>query len=153
VTAATTFKPGDVVRYDVAERHCREGMAIAKERAGGGVVLVDTFWQSSGEHVLTDDELTTAEMVFNLADYDELDRYWHESAAKWKTYAPADRETITSQHGLQVRWFVRKGALPDLQTQIENACEAFLDAQTKLRSAEFRAEVAWRDLAELEARR
>jgi len=128
-------------------------MAIAKERDDGFVYLADTYWTSEN-HVLTEEEVASAELLFNLADYDELDRYRrHESAATWKTYRPEDRETVTSQHGLQTRWFVRKGAEPDLQTQIENACEAYLEAQSKLRSAEADVRYAWQVLAELEAKR
>lgn len=151
----TEFKPGDVVRYDTGmDRHCREGWAIAEARLDS-VVLFDTFWGTPGDrHLLTYDELGTAEVVFNLDDYDELDQYRrHKSAATWKTYRPEDRETVTSQHGLQVRWFVRKGAEPDLQTQIENACEAYVEAQSKLRSAEADVRYAWQVLAELEAKR
>lgn len=148
----TAFKLGDVVQYDVEDPHCREGMAIAKQREDGRTYLADTYW-SSENHILSEAEVASAELVFNLADYDELDQYRHESAAKWKTYAPADRERITSQHGLQVRWFIRKGASPDLQTQIENACEAYVEAQSKLRSAEADVRYAWQVLSELEAQR
>lgn len=151
----TAFKPGDVVRYEtltMPSRHCREGQAIAEEWKGR-IVLLDTFWGSSDRHVLTDDEIDTAELVFNLKGYDELDRYSHESPAKWKRFKPVDRETVTSQHGLQIRWFVRKGATPDLQTQIENACEEYLNAQSKLRSAEENVTRAWQTLQGLETDR
>jgi hypothetical protein len=151
VTTKTEFKPGDVVRYDTADRHCREGLAVAEARLDG-VVLFDTYWRSHGDrHLLTYDELATAEVVFNLDDYDELTE--RESAARWEMYKLADRETITSQHGLVVRCFVRAGAEPDLQMQIENACVAFLDAQSKLRWAEVRVTNAWLALEQLEAQR
>lgn len=147
----TEFKAGDVVRYDAAERHCREGMAVAETRLDG-VVLFDTFWRSAGDrHLLTYDELATAEVVFNLDDYDELTE--RQSVDRWEMYKLADRETITSQHGLVVRWFVRTGAAPDLQMQIENACVAFLDAQSKLQWAEVRVTNAWLALEQLEAKR
>lgn len=154
MSTKTEFKAGDVVRYDTGQdRHCREGMAIAEARLDG-VVLFDTYWGTPGDrHLLTYDELAAAQVLFNLDDYDEFDRYSHVAPAKWMTYRPGDRETVTSQHGLQVRWFIRKGAEPDLQTQIENACEAYVDAESKLQSAERRAAAAWRDLAELEAKR
>lgn len=151
----TEFKAGDVVRYetlDRPDRHCREGMAIAKAGGNGRVLLVDTFWASFSEsHTLTAEEVATAEPVFNLADYDELDRSRHGAAEKWKTYAPADREVVTSQHGLQVRWFIRKGVEPDLATQIDNARDAVGDAYEKLRRAEHGVEYALRSLALLEA--
>lgn len=151
----TEFKAGDVVRYEtltMPSRHCREGWAIARTRDDDSVYLLDTFWGSGDTHVLTDEEIATAELMFNLADYDELDRYRsHESRAKWETYRPADRETVTSQHGLQVRWFIRKGAQPDLATQIDNARQGVADAYEKLRSADFGVELAWAELKRLES--
>ena len=148
VATKTEFKPGDVVRYEAPSGWCREGTAITREDG----ILVDTYWLNDN-HVLTDEEIVTAELVFNLADYDELDRYQRNSAEIWKTYSPTDRETVTSQHGLQVRWFVRKGARPDLQTQIENARQALTDAESKLQSAEARVRGARRDLEQLESKR
>jgi hypothetical protein len=147
VTTKTGFKPGDVVRYEAPRGWCREGTAIT----GDDGRLVDTYWLNDN-HVLTDEEIATAELVFSLGDFDELDRWRsHESRAKWEQYSPADRETVTSQHGLQVRWFVRKGAQPDLATQIENARQAVADAYEKLRNAERDVDYARRKLARLEA--
>lgn len=150
MTTKTEFKPGDVVRYDTGtERHCREGMAIAEARLDG-VVLFDTYWRSYGDrHLLTYDELATAEVVFNLDDYDELTE--REAAAKWEMYKPADREKVTSQHRLVVRWFIRQGAQPDLSTQIDNARQGVADAYEKLRSAEFGVQLAWAELKRLES--
>jgi hypothetical protein len=152
VTTRTEFKPGDVVRYDRgAVRHCREGMAIAEARLDG-VVLYDTYWRTPGDrHLLTYDELATAEVLFNLDDYDELTE--RESSARWEMYKPADRQTITSQHGLVVRCFIRAGAEPDLETQIGNAQREVDDAERKLKTAQWQLDVARRDLAELEAKR
>lgn len=152
MSTKTEFKPGDVVRYDTGtERHCLEGMAIAEARLAG-VVLYDTYWRTPGDrHLLTYDELATAEVVFNLDDYDELTE--RESAARWEMYKPADRERVTSQHGLVVRCFIRKGAEPDLETQIEYARKVVEDAAHKLASARRSLDAAFRDLAELEAKR
>lgn len=149
----TEFKPGDVVRYDTAQNHhCREGMAIARQRPDGSVVLLDTYWRSSGdEYVLSEADLATVKQVFNLADYDELAE--RGSAEKSASYNPADRQTITSQHGLVVRRFIRKGAQPDLETQIENAQRLVDIAERTVESAKFTLECARRDLAELEAKR
>lgn len=155
MSGAKGFRSGDVVRYDtltMPSRHCREGWAIAKERNDGRVVLLDTFWGSTDNHVLTDEEVATAELVFNLADYDEFDQYDRSSSARWETYKREDRETVTSQHGLQRRWFVRKGAEPDLATQIENARQVLEDAERKLESAEWRVRGAKQDLEQLEAK-
>jgi hypothetical protein len=151
VTTKTEFKPGDVVRYDVADRWCREGTAIAATWKDQ-VVLLDTYWQSSDQHRLTDDEVATAELLFNLADFDELPSGRHlGSSGKWMQYSPADRKRITAQHGLVVRYFIRKGAQPDLATQIENARQAVADAYEKLRNAERDVDYARRKLARLEA--
>lgn len=122
----STYTPstGDVVRYTPRTTWCREGIAIAQDHArlNGRLVLLDTYWGSTEPGMLTDDEADTAELMFNLADYDELDRYSiHASRSQWETYAPADRQIITHQHGLQRRWFIRKGAQPDWATQIDNA--------------------------------
>ena len=148
----TEFKADDVVRYtsERRDRWCREGTAIA---CGDDAILVDTFWGGYGSdsHVLTPDERATAEVLFNIADYDELDRYNHGSEGTWRKYAPGDRTVITSQHGLQRRWFVRKGAQPNLPTQIQNAREAVAQAEEKLSSAQWWLDSARRELAELEA--
>lgn len=141
------FRPGDVVRYDLTERHCREGMAIAYERHGK-VILLDTFWGGYGDrHMLTDDEIATAELIFNVNDYDELDEYSRSSPAAWSKYAPADRQLITSQHGLQKRWFTRKGAVEDWPTQIDNARSELEERESEAASASRRVEWARNDLA------
>lgn len=134
------FRPGTVVRYTPdPSRHdprwCREGMAVADERG----VLLDTFWGTGSEaHRLLPVEIATVELEFHLDDFDELDR-WRPNEQLWLTYAPADRQRITHQHRLQQRLFIRKGAQPDLSTQIENA-------EAKVRKAEEAVKSAERDL-------
>ena len=148
-------KTGDVVRYksERDNRWCREGTAEAIERSGK-VILVDTYWgrYDGDSHALTDAELASAELIFNIGGYDELDRYGPGSRDEWMRYAPADREQITSQHGMQSRWFVRKGASEDMDTQIANAQELVGAAQEAVRSAENRLEWATQDLASLQAK-
>lgn len=133
------FQPGDVVRYETLDRPnrwCREGTAIAERRNPYRVVLVDTFWSGGTEaHVLTDEETATAELRFNLNDYDELDRYSGMSQATWHKYATKDRAAVTSQHGLRKRWFILKGATEDLATQIVNQREKIAECQSKFQSA------------------
>lgn len=148
----STFRPNDVVRYRSAEHHCREGVAIAKD-CGSSFVLVDTFWQSGSheDHVLTESEIATTELVFNMEDYDELDRYMSSSEGLWNKYATSDRQVVTSQHGLQKRWFIRKGASPDWDTQIENARQVVADYERRLESVRSGLEWARRDLAEVSA--
>ena len=143
--------PGTVVRYTPdRSRHdpswCREGMAIADDRG----VLLDTYWGSgSDNHRLLPVELATVENLFNLGDYEELDRYSHASKDKWLRYHPDDREVVTSQHRLQVRWFIRKGASPDFATQVENAEDEVREAQEKAESAQRQLDWKRRQLAEL----
>jgi hypothetical protein len=122
-------------------------MAIADERGE----LVDTYWVGGGDsHIVRGEELRSIEVLFHLDDYDELD-HWRPDQQKWMTYAPADRQRITMQHGLQQRLFIRKGATPDLATQIANAEEKVREAQEAVRSAEWRLEWAQKDLGALAA--
>jgi hypothetical protein len=144
---ASEFRPGDVLSYLAERYHCREGTALVRDDGRA----VDTFWGSldSQAHVLTADELSTAERVFNVNNYDALDRYSRGSRLTWETYHPDDRGRITSQHGLQEALFIRKGATPDLATQIANARAAVERAEVEVRSAE--SSLKWRreDLAKL----
>ena len=145
-----SYRPGTVVRYIPDQsRHdpmwCREGMAIADDRG----FLCDTFWGSGSEaHVLRGVELESIEMLFHLDDYEELDR-WRPSVEHWSKYAPVDRQQITHQHRLQRRLFIRKGAHPNLATQIANAEEKVREAERAVDSAKWRLELAQRDLATL----
>jgi hypothetical protein len=145
------YRPGTVVRYTPdPSRHdprwCREGYAIADSDG----VLLDTYWQSGGDsHRLLPVELATVEVLFHLDDYDELDRYSKGSPPQWQTYHPNDRRRITSQHGLQARWFVRKGATPDLSTQIANAEDKVREAEDEVRCAQQRLDWKRQDLAAL----
>lgn len=151
------FREGDVVSYTPAPQFpgqrdthwCREGLALV----GATGLLVDTYWASmSDAHVLTDAEIATAVLRFNVGDFDELDRYRAGGRDQWMRYAPKDRELITSQHRLQARYFVRKGASEDLATQIANAEQELGDAQSKLQSAQWNVERAQRELDELRAK-
>lgn len=148
------LRAGDVVRYEPdPSRHdprwCREGMAIADDRG----VLFDTYWGSgSDNHRLLAVEIASAELLFNLADYDELDRYDRATKGIWETYHPDDRRFVSSQHRLQFRRFVRKGATPDLATQIANAEEKVREADEAEASARRHAEWARVDLAALTTR-
>lgn len=131
---ATTFEPGDVLRYVSTQSHCREGTAYVQ----GSGAAIDTYWRPSGDgdsHRLSDSELATATLSFNVNDYDLLDRYSRASREMWETYAPEDRARITSQHGLQESLFTRIGAKPHLGTQIENAERRVSKAEEDARSA------------------
>jgi hypothetical protein len=128
---------GDVLRYAPSQNHCREGMAFVTESGNA----LDTYWGPEGDsnsHALTDRELSTAKVVFNVAEFTVLDRYSAASGEKWETYSPDDRERVTSQHGLQELLFVRRGARPNLGTQIDNARRDVGHAEDALRGAQQR---------------
>jgi hypothetical protein len=139
---------GDVLRYTPSQVHCREGMAFVTE---SGEPL-DTYWRPEGDgdsHALTDGELSTAKIVFNVAEFTMLDRYSAASREKWETYSPDDRERVTSQHGLQEVLFVHRGARPDLGTQIANARRDVGHAEVALRAAQQRLDSERSRLSEM----
>jgi hypothetical protein len=138
---------GDVYTYTPTQRHCREGLAIEDERGR----LHDWFWGSSRDPML--DKVVprdAADLTFvaNLNDYELTPRDGCESN---REYARKDRLVITSQHGLQRTYYVRKGAKPDLATKVENARAELRDAEEKARQAQRNVEWAQKDLANLEA--
>lgn len=122
-----------VYDYDVdGSRHCREGLAT-EERG----VLLDTFWGSGygDRHRLSDVERASIRFRFDTDDFEEV--HARGGAPKeWWDRAPKDRSVISSQHGLQARYFIRKGSQPDPETRIENAQRAVDEAESALRSAE-----------------
>lgn len=118
---SVVFVPGDVVRYDIdGSHHCREGVAIAN--AAG--VLFDTYW-TSDNHRLTATEYATARLSFNLNDFDEVGPH----SSTFEDYAETDRGILTSQHGLRVRRFLRRGAQPSLLAKM-NRIEAQIATAT-----------------------
>lgn len=143
-----SWSAGDVLSYVPWWHHCREGVAFVWDDG----VARDTFWRhtdTSAER-LTESELATAELRFNVNDYEALDLYAHSSRPTWMTYHPDDRGRIPSQHGLQEALFLRKGSKPDPSTQIANAQAAVEEAESELRSAEHRLERCRQDLAALQ---
>ena len=136
-----TRQPGDVLDYIPRERWCREGTAIVLENGRAA----DTYW-SSERHILNEDELKTAGLRFRLSDFRQIP-----SQDEWMTYAPADRQVITAQHGLHRTYYVRIGAEPDLETQIANARDRLAQAEAEIATAMRRAEWRREDLAKLEA--
>lgn len=141
------FRPGDVVDYTPERTWCREGVAIASQYGDRDAVLLDTYW-ATDRHRLTDAEIATATWRFNVNDFDQLPG---RSKSEWEQYAPSDRQTITSQHGLEVRRFIRKGATKDHATQVENARDRLREARSALQSAQHAVERAVRDLATVES--
>jgi hypothetical protein len=137
---------GDVYTYTPDQHHCREGLAIENERG----MLIDWFW--GGHDMALDNIVDRAAadltLIANLNDYDLTPQGGRCSN---REYARGDRLVITSQHGLQRTYYVRKGALPDLSTKIENARAALSEAESELRSARFQVERSAEALAKLEA--
>ena len=134
-----------VYDYEVdGSRWCREGVAT-EERPG---VLLDTFWIGSDRHRLSEIEAASVVERFDTDDFHQIDDW--DARSRWHTFAPADRRTIPSQHGLQMRYFVRRGASPDLATQIENARQKVAEAEREVESAASRLQWAQDDLRVLE---
>lgn len=146
-----TFKENDVVKYAVP-RHCREGFAVAHLR-NGKLILRDTYWLRDDDlsYVLTADEVANAELLFNIDDYDELDRHDRSTPMTLATYAEADRAQIPMQHGLTIRYFVRKGATPDLATQVANARALVSQRRDEVRTAQLTLARAESELARLDS--
>lgn len=138
-----------VYDYDVSgSRHCREGVA-ADDRGDG--FLRDTFWGSGygDRHVLRGEEAQSARLRFDTDEFEEIvGRRGAPSA--WTDRAPGDRQTLTSQHGLEVRWFIRKGSQPDRATRLENARQKVADALSAVRLAESSLRYAEGSLAAIE---
>ncbi|HEY0889339.1 MAG TPA: hypothetical protein VGE38_07000 [Nocardioides sp.] len=149
------LRPSDVITYtsDRAARGerdaywCLEGLAVVDDEGRA----FDTFWGSGTErHLLTETERATAKFVFNLAEFDELDR-WRPDIEKWMSYAPDDRGRVTSQHRLEQRLYVRKGAKPAREVMIENARAKVAEAEADAAHAQRMLLLAQEDLAALVA--
>lgn len=126
-------------------RHCKEGWAIETEDG----TLRDTYWHSD-RSVLSKEEVTSAVLEFDTDDFEELPLSRDERAPKrWMSYAPKDRGCIPSQHGLSRQWFIRRGASPDLSTEIENQENELSEARTALGMAQYRVDRAEEKLTDL----
>lgn len=137
------LRAGDVVRYEPESRWCRDGYAIARERRDGSLVLFETYWSSGGDDNIVAPDVY--EVLFNLGDYEEKPAY------VWETFAAADRQYIPKHSGYRTVHLVRKGATPDLPTQIGNARERVTEAKDALRSALHKLDWRRSELAALEA--
>lgn len=140
------LREGDVLRYTPATQHCREGVAIVVDLRGGLLDSYDTYWNTARVWV-SDTELKTATVTFNLHDYRLA-----ASKEEWLSFAPADRTTISHQHGTQVELYVRTEAQPDLHTEIANATDAVRQAELDVTAAQSRLRRAQHRLDDLHAR-
>ncbi len=141
------FKIGQFYSYTVRDRWCREGLAEVTKRG-----ILDTYWGPDGTEnsPLTESEKASAVLLFDSADYDELDRYSSSSKHRWEQFHPDERKKTTEQHGCYTRWFVKKGAKPDLGTKIANARVRLSEAEQQLKSVKWSVESRTRELEELE---
>lgn len=151
-TTIHTLVVGDVIKYETLSRpsgHCLEGLALVEKhpRDKGRLYAKDTFWNMGSEnHVLSDEELATAERLFNIHDFTALKRG---SESIWVSYAPTDRARITSQHGLVQKLYIRKGSQPDLDQRIANAERKVARAEQSTSNAQRDLLAADRELGEL----
>lgn len=137
---------GDVYTYTPKEHHCTEGLAIEDERGR----LYDWYWGGSRDSMLdkiVPKDAADLRLIGNLNEYQLTPRDGRESN---RDYAPKDRLVITSQHGYQRTYYIRKGASPDLSTKIENARDRLAEAQSELSLAQWRVDRAQAELASLE---
>ena len=146
---------GDVLSYRPAEHWCRQGQAVVVQVRGGNLIAIDTYWGINPcmeAHILTAEELKGAELEFNMTDFEALDFHSPASKAVWDTYHPDDARVIGSQHAHQKHYFIRKGATPDLGTQIANAENVVAERKDDVRSAQAALRWAEEYLEELKAK-
>lgn len=139
-----------VFQYTVeGSRHAREGWAV--EIAPGD--FRDTYW-SSDRYKLNVREVETLVFQFDTDDFEPITgNYGSGIPPIWTEYATEDRARIPSQHGLKPTWYLRKGASPDLDTQIEAQRDVLEREESNLRSVQARRDGAQEKLRELLAQR
>ena len=141
------FKVGEFYEYSPKTVWCREGIAEVIERG-----VFDTYWghNPSDSSPLSPEEKATAVLLFDSSEYDELDRYCSSSRHRWEQFHPSERKKTTEQHGCHKRWFIKKGAEPDIGTRINNAKARLSEAEQELKSAQWRVESRTKELEELQ---
>jgi len=139
-----------VFQYTVeGSNHAREGWAV---EIGPGDFR-DTYW-SSDRYRLNVREVETLEFRFDTDDFEQITgNYGTGVPPHWKEYASEDRGRIPSQNGLSTMWFIRKGASPDLETQIRAQRADLEQEESSLRSVQARRDAAQRRLDWLLAER
>lgn len=139
-----------VFRYTIeGSHHAREGWAV--EIAPGD--FRDTYW-SSDRYRLNVREVETLDFQFDTDDFEPITgNYGSGIPPHWTEYAPEDRARIPSQKGLRTTWYLRRGASPDLDTQIEAQRVILEREDANLRSVQARRDEAQERLAGLLARR
>lgn len=139
-----------VFRYTIeGSRHAREGWAV---EIGPGDFR-DTYW-SSDRYQLGVKEVESLEFQFDTEDFEPIiGDYGSGIPPIWTEYASEDRARIPSQHGLRSTWYLRRGASPDLDTQIRAQREILEREESSLRSVQARRDSAQARLKELLAQR
>ncbi|WP_159599975.1 hypothetical protein [Agromyces humi] len=147
------FGDGDVLDYEPDRFHCREGIAVienlpSREGVEGRMTrenfVVDTFWGSGDDHILSEDELATATVRFNIHDFRKI-----EPDERFADFSKDDRATLTRQHGNIVSRYIRIGAVPDLATMLENALREVVEREADMEHAASRLESARRQAIDL----
>lgn len=117
------MKPNDIyhIRYTQSFRdnnprgdlnHCFEGLAIALEVLGGGLMLFDTFWgigNTSGKSWIQED----VDKNISIEFYCNLDEIEHIQDWEQMYYADQDLFRLTRQHACSkncISYYKRKGA-------------------------------------------
>lgn len=120
------FRAGDVLNYTPKHRHARSHAAVV-ETIGpwADLVAFDIYW-SADRTRLTGAELETATVRFNLDDFEEV-----QLQVELQDFHPDDRNELYNPNG-RTRYFRRKGAVPDLGTQLSNTEGLLADANEEL---------------------
>lgn len=120
------FHEGDVLDYTPKHRHARSQTAVVETTGPWeDLVAFDTYW-SSDRTRLTASELETATVRFNLGDFDEM-----QLQVEIQDFHPDDRQALHNPNG-RTRYFRRKGAVPDLGTQLSNTEGLLADASEEI---------------------
>lgn len=123
---ATHLLAGDVLEYNEhpLDRRVRPKMAVVT---------------ADGVSPISDAELNGAVLLFNRNDYVLVAGPSRSKAepSLWLSFKPGDRQRLTIANGNAVAYYVKKGAQPDLDTQIENQQQVI--GQARLKAAEARA--------------
>lgn len=113
-----SLREGDVLKYETRRDGCREGLALVHRSPTelSGYVAVDTYWQDGLDldlndgHVLSEQEIASASVLFNIADYERIHQPEKVAVERWRRYRPEDRASMTSKHGNRTVYLVKRGA-------------------------------------------
>lgn len=132
---------GDVLEYNTHPLDKRERPKMA-------VVTAD------GTSPISEAELKGARLLFNRNGYTLVAGPSRSKSvpAFWLSCKPVDRQILTIANGNAVAYYVKKGAQPDLDTQIENQQQVISQARLKAAAAGAQLKTEERLLEKLIAR-